>query len=611
MKERERDHGVSRRTFLTSVCAGAATIAASSILVPTFASGAESGGADIDVLNTDLIYHGDKVCHLENVSPISAVTEPEQYDYETEVLILGFGVSGTSAALTLANLGIKGIAMEKSTEDHWYEHAGVHEVGVPGVKEWRDKLGIPEWNEETIKTKLPASMTLPADISKGDIETTVHLGLEELNGFEQVRALGAGCEFELVEIYPNWADKPTMIPTNDNLGGDIYTPWENKYHAVEHVISKHVQANGVQVLWGNRGTNLIVDTSGRVVGAKGQDDDGNVIYVKAKAVIDCAGGYGANYDMVLYYGMVDQMCGCHVGGLVNDGTVQRMCQGAGCGVRGLPRCPDTAEGGIDAIGLGLPWTWVHNAYPDRQISGYTYAPIQLGRQPVLKVNKYGLRFMDEDQDWAKKIWADFQQPENRFYTTFDGDIEANVAELNKRYGMCERLITPDLKVYFDDDDIRPMYKWQDEMQDGLDKGFIIQADTLEELAGKLGINVENYLATVERYNELVDKGVDEDYGKDSRFLFPIKKAPFYGFERMPAYDWNQCGGVATTMYGQVMKPNGDIIPGLYCGGNDACVTDIETYSMSSVVSSFTAGGAHFAVGMGYISAKQAVADIKA
>ena len=59
-----------------------------------------------------------------------------------------------------------------------------------------------------------------------------------------------------------------------------------------------------------------------------------------------------------------------------------------------------------------------------------------------------------------------------------------------------------------------------------------RADTLEELADKLGIEDKAaFLATVERYNELCEKGVDEDFGKDKKWMHAIKKPPFYGIRR--------------------------------------------------------------------------------
>ena len=63
------------------------------------------------------------------------------------------------------------------------------------------------------------------------------------------------------------------------------------------------------------------------------------------------------------------------------------------------------------------------------------------------------------------------------------------------------------------------------------EGVFFKADTIEELADKLGFTGEakdTFLATVDRYNELYDKQNDEDFGKPAYRLSAIRTAPFYG-----------------------------------------------------------------------------------
>lgn len=297
-------------------------------------------------------------------------------------------------------------------------------------------------------------------------------------------------------------------------------------------------------------------------------------------MIDCVGGFNANYDMLKFYGMSEDVVGCNVGGLVDDGSGMRMCQGAGCGLRGLPRCDDLADAAIDAVAMGLPFNFIA-PYPQisHYISAYTYAPVILGRQPTLKVNLAGKRFMDEDAIWATKVWEAYKQPNHVFFTIFDGDIDAMVEDLyhvKGRYGICERPITDDLYVYFSDDDIVQYPDWHEGFQDGIEKGFIVQADTLEELAEKLGINAGNFVATVERYNAMCEAGEDTDFGKRADCLYPVKTPPFYGLKRKPGFSWTQPGGVATDRYGRVTTENGTVIPGLYCGAADATICDAVT-----------------------------------
>ena len=93
-----------------------------------------------------------------------------------------------------------------------------------------------------------------------------------------------------------------------------------------------------------------------------------------------------------------------------------------------------------------------------------------------------------------------------------------------------------------------------------------KADTIEELAGLLGIPADELQKTIDRYNELCDKGSDVDFGKKSTYMHKIEKAPFWGIRkhiRVSAI----CAGVNTNANGQALDADGNVIDGLYCVGN--------------------------------------------
>jgi hypothetical protein len=94
-----------------------------------------------------------------------------------------------------------------------------------------------------------------------------------------------------------------------------------------------------------------------------------------------------------------------------------------------------------------------------------------------------------------------------------------------------------------------------------------RADTLDALADKLGIEDKGaFLATVQRYNDLCQKGVDEDFGKDAKWMNAIQTAPFYGIRRHLRVS-ALCSGVYTNANGQALDANKAPIVGLYCIGN--------------------------------------------
>jgi succinate dehydrogenase/fumarate reductase flavoprotein subunit len=103
--------------------------------------------------------------------------------------------------------------------------------------------------------------------------------------------------------------------------------------------------------------------------------------------------------------------------------------------------------------------------------------------------------------------------------------------------------------------------------------MIYAADTLPELADRMGYTgkaKENFLASIERYNDLAKAGRDEDFGKDSRVLFPIEKAPFYGettHERTIGMLMVTTGGLLTDEDQRVLNAAREPIPGLFATGN--------------------------------------------
>ncbi len=118
-----------------------------------------------------------------------------------------------------------------------------------------------------------------------------------------------------------------------------------------------------------------------------------------------------------------------------------------------------------------------------------------------------------------------------------------------------------------------------------ESGWLKQADTLEELAGLIGVDPATLKATVERWNAMVDKGVDEDFHRgerkydqwlgdprrEERFrtLGKIEKAPFYAVDCVPG-DVSTYGGVITDVHSRVLTAEGKPIEGLYaCGVSTA------------------------------------------
>ena len=115
------------------------------------------------------------------------------------------------------------------------------------------------------------------------------------------------------------------------------------------------------------------------------------------------------------------------------------------------------------------------------------------------------------------------------------------------------------------------------INDGLiENGYIVVADTIEELAEGLGLPAETLKKTVERQNENYDAGIDPDFGKDAHRLSAIRTAPFYGV-RTSGYMLCTLDGITINENFQAVDNNGKAIEGLYVTGVDSGSYYAHTY----------------------------------
>lgn len=184
----------------------------------------------------------------------------------------------------------------------------------------------------------------------------------------------------------------------------------------------------------------------------------------------------------------------------------------------------------------------------------------------LLVNQNGKRYMNEDS-WAqgKAVYTIHQDPEHPYgYVIFDAnyldDLEKTIPYGGGLFwdSTVRKLGTPfatlPIKMAVD--------TCVEEGQDGW------KADTIPELAEKLGIPVQNLISTVVRYNEMCENGYDADYGKRPELLTPVMQSPFYALKISGAL-LHIPAGLCVDCDMQVLDTEGEKIPGLYAIGNCA------------------------------------------
>jgi uncharacterized protein with FMN-binding domain/succinate dehydrogenase/fumarate reductase flavoprotein subunit len=295
--------------------------------------------------------------------------------------------------------------------------------------------------------------------------------------------------------------------------------------------------------------------NGRVTGCIAENGDGKYVrYVATKGTVVATGGYARNMKMMNALQPWNLHCVGRTGampGARGDGI--RACLWVGakmdethCTVT-FDRCalrPDQKPG---------------QATMESGDSGFFW----MGSQPWLKVNADGKRFMNESGTYAAVLHADEYNKGYAHYSLFDSNWK-KYAKQFKMHG-CSRMFPFENGA----DPNIPADVVETKMLPGLiAKGYVQKADTIEELARKLGLPPETLKDTVDHYNKLAYAGSDTDFGKEKHRLSPLDKPPFYGAKNT---GWLLCtlDGIQVNTHLNAIDTEGKPIPGLYVIGNDS------------------------------------------
>ncbi len=296
----------------------------------------------------------------------------------------------------------------------------------------------------------------------------------------------------------------------------------------------------------------------RVTGAIAQNVlTGDLIKINAaKGVLLACGGYGGNPYMMTQ--LDPQSCSvvtCQSGSPRDRGQGIRAAIWAGAAFD-KEAASMLFDRGLVAPGVDAGYRENPKAFGHREFPG-TLDQYMSGTQPFLKVNRHGQRFANESCPYSDIVFAAGNQPGGVYAQVFDANYYEDVLRFHtiacSTYAQREGAMQEELETY------EP-------------QGLIQKADTIEELAEKLGFegeDRENFLATVEAYNAAYDAQDDEEFGKPAVRLSQIRTAPFYG-------GWLG-GSLLCSMQGisinektQAMKADHSApIEGLYVAGDNA------------------------------------------
>ena len=186
----------------------------------------------------------------------------------------------------------------------------------------------------------------------------------------------------------------------------------------------------------------------------------------------------------------------------------------------------------------------------------------MGSQPFLKVDLEGNRFTNESGCYDHILHDAFNLPGMTYAMVWDSNYKSDLERFDS-HG-CSRMFPhangtdPVWPLDLNEGVFMPMYREQ---------GIVVKADTIEELAEKLGLPADNFKATVDRYNELYDKQADEDFGKEAYRLSQLRTAPFEGLRMSGGYFICTLDGIKIDTNMNAVDTEGKPIEGLYVAGD--------------------------------------------
>ena len=323
------------------------------------------------------------------------------------------------------------------------------------------------------------------------------------------------------------------------------------------LLLQYIQELGYDVDFKTSLAKLEKNSDGRITGiiAQSTEDDHFIRYNANQGVLLACGGFPGNpYMMEQLDPLGTSVTTACSYSPADKGYGIRAAVWAGANLD-KEAAPMLFDRGIVAPGVDGGYVASDSAFGGKAFPGpiRQYNP---GTQPFLKVNRNGERFANESSPYNDIVYAAAHQP-GRVYAQI---CDANILEDAKRFHTigCSAQTRNAGAEYI-----------QKQMDNAEKEGVFFKADTIEELADKLGFTGEakdTFLATVDRYNELYDKQNDEDFGKPAYRLSAIRTAPFYGCWLGASLLCTE-QGIAINDKGQALDNDNKPMPGLYVTGD--------------------------------------------
>lgn len=555
--ENASNRGFSRRDFLKFGAVGAAGAAAAAGLAGCAAPASKEGDASASA--SGVMESSDAVLKLKDDMPKwSFMIPPEPIaddriveTVENDIIVVGGGMSGFTTAVSAAENGAKVTLFSAASAP--ISRGGSNYARNSKVME---ELGIEPFDPVPFYYHEMRAASFAVDQRKW---MRGYNNSEEAMNWMIDIAREAG--LEVIMERDNTFDMGPNYAHAFSTEGDSTMVSTGQQGAVEALEAK-AKEYGVQIIYDTKAEQLIREDgeSGRVTGvvASKMNGEGYVKFVARKAVVLATGDFSNDKEMLAAYcPQVLPLVGYEQGEIDYNTSFNLT------GIYG-------GDGQKMGLWAGAAWQHAYPAAPMMQGAwGGSHEPC--GFHMGLNVNDNTERYQREDISAPYSSNHLLSQPNNEAWGIWTANYPQAILDKGHEwytFGMDYTLpaLTPDELVAM----------WDEGAKDG----SYYKADTLDDLASQLGLDAEKLKAVVARYNELCDKGVDEDFYKNPDFLVRIDEAgPFYA-ARNYAMFMTVMGGLRTSVNMEVCDANDEPIPGLFNVG--AMVGDMyaNTYNFA-------------------------------
>ena len=461
----------------------------------------------------------------------------EDSTVEADVVVVGAGGAGMTAAITAAGEGKSVVVLESQSmgggnagratggmnaaktvyqaETEFGESAGVEKTLKTAAEKYADNETITAL-AKTVSEQWAAYQANPTGYfdSVELMELDTMIGGKGINDPELVETLCANSADAI-----DWLDEHGITLHNvSSFGGAsvkrIHRPVnaEGKTVSVGSYMIPLLQENcekaGVKMMLDTTATEILTDANGAAVGVKATGASGETVTVNAKAVVLATGGFGANLDMVVKYKPeLKGFMTTNAPGIQGQGIEMAQAIGA-------------ATVDMDQIQI----------HPTVEANTAALITEGLRGDGAILINEEGKRFIDE-------------------VGTRDVVSAAEIAQT----GSYSWLVVD-----------QAMADASSVIQGYIKKGYTVTGATYEELGKAMGVDAAAFAETMEKWNGYVEAKNDPDFGRTS-FANKLDTAPYYAI-KVTAGVHHTMGGLKINANTEVLNEKGEVIPGLFAAG---------------------------------------------